>query len=50
LGYVLTQRYYGPTFPDPYSAILIHASAGDVPESGWMCDQELELAKQTRGL
>jgi hypothetical protein len=50
LGYVFIQRYYGPTFPDPYSEILIHAFAGDIPEGGWMCDQELEQAKQTRGL
>ena len=50
LGYVFIQRYYGPSFPDPHFEIKLHASEGDPPEAGWMCDQELEQAKQTRGL
>jgi hypothetical protein len=50
LGYVFIQRYYRATFPDPYVEIKLHASEGDPPEAGWMCDQEFEQAKQTRGL
>jgi len=50
LGYVFIQRYYGPSFPDPHFEIKLHASDGDPPEAGWMCDQELEQARQTLGL
>ena len=50
LGYVFIQRYYEHTLFDPYYAIKIPASAGDLPDGSWMCDQELEQAKKTGGL
>jgi hypothetical protein len=50
LGYVIFQRYYGPTFPEPHYEIKIVDSAGQPPGVPWMCDDELELMKQTGGL
>jgi hypothetical protein len=50
LGYVIYQRYYGPTFPEPHSEIQIVDFAGHPPEGNWMCDDELELMKDTGGL
>ena len=50
LGYVIFQRYYGPTFPEPHYEIKIVDFAGQTPEGPWMCDDELELMKKTGGL
>ncbi len=50
LGYVFFQRYYRPTFPDPYYEIRITHSAGRLPQDSWMCDDELVKFKQTGGL
>jgi hypothetical protein len=50
LGYVIFQRYYGPTFPEPHYEIKIVDLAGQTPEGPWMCDDELELMKKTGGL
>ena len=50
LGYVIFQRYYGPTFPEPYYEIKIVDFIGQTPEEPWMCDEELELMKETGGL
>ena len=50
LGYVIFQRYYGPTFPERYYEIKIVDFAGQIPEEPWMCDDELELMKETGGL
>jgi hypothetical protein len=50
LGYVFIQRYYQPTLFEPYYAIKIHSSAGEIPAGSWMCDQELEQAHLTGGL
>ena len=50
LGYVFIQRYYQPTLFEPYYAIKIHSSAGEIPSGSWMCDQELEQAHMTGGL
>jgi len=50
LGYVYYQRYYGPTFPDPYYEIKIHSSAGQLPDGSWICDDELRRVEITGGL
>ena len=50
LGYVIFQRYYGPTFPEPHYEIKIVDFAGQTPEEAWMCDEEVELMKDTGGL
>ena len=50
LGYVIYQRYYGPTFPEPHYEIKIVDFAGQTPDESWMCDDELELMKKTGGL
>lgn len=50
LGYVYYQRYYDPTFPDPYAEIKIHAAAGQPPPGSWVCDRELERVELTGGL
>lgn len=50
LGYVYYQRYYGPTFPDPYYEIKIHSSAGQLPDGSWICDDELGRVEITGGL
>jgi len=50
LGYVIFQRYYGPTLPEPHYEIKIVDFAGQTPEGPWMCDDELELMKKTGGL
>jgi len=41
LGYLYFQRYYRWNL-SPYYEIRIHATAGELPDGPWMCDQELE--------
>jgi hypothetical protein len=50
LGYIIYQRYYGPTLPEPHYEIKIVDFAGQTPGEAWMCDEELELMKDTGGL
>jgi hypothetical protein len=54
LGYALFQRYYdwhdGTPFYQPYYAIQVPASAGQLPAGAWMCDSELEKLKEHGGL
>ncbi len=50
LGYVYYQRYYGPTFPDPYYDINTHSFAGQLPHGSWICDDELRRVEITHGL
>jgi len=50
LGYVLIQRYYEPTLFRPLVEIRVYSSAGQPPDSGWMCDDELLRGEATRGL
>jgi len=50
LGYVFIQRYYEPTLFRPFVEIRVYSSAGQPPDSGWMCDDELLRGEATRGL
>jgi hypothetical protein len=50
LGYVFIQRYYEPTLFKPFVEIRVYSSAGQPPDSGWMCDDELLRGEATRGL
>jgi hypothetical protein len=50
LGYVFIQRYYEPTLFRPFVEIRVYSSAGRLPDSGWMCDDELLRGRATRGL
>jgi len=50
LGYVFIQRYYKPTLFRPFVEIRVYSSAGQPPDSGWMCDDELLRGEATRGL
>jgi hypothetical protein len=50
LGYAYYQRYYYGSPLDPLLEIRIVDTAGDSPDGPWMCDQELELIRATRGL
>jgi hypothetical protein len=50
LGYVFIQRYYEPTSCKQFVEIRVYSSAGQPPDSGWMCDDELLRGEATRGL
>jgi hypothetical protein len=54
LGYVLFERYHQYTddtpFYEPYYEIMIPAAAGQPPDSGWICDSELERIRSHGGM
>ena len=50
LGYVFIQRYYEPTLFKPFVEIRVYSSAGQPPDTGWMCDDELLRGEATGGL
>ena len=54
LGYIFFERYHqyadDTPFSEPYFEIKVPASAGQPPESGWICDSELERYKSHGGL
>jgi hypothetical protein len=39
-----------PTLFKPFVEIRVYSSAGQPPDSGWMCDDELLRGEATRGL
>lgn len=54
LGYIFFERYHqyddGTPFYEPYFEVKVPASAGQPPESGWICDSELERYRLRGGL
>ena len=50
LGYIFIQRYYHVNYPDPFFEVRINASHGQPLDKYWMCDEEIQRVKVTRGL
>jgi hypothetical protein len=50
LGYAFYQRYHDSNGWSPLSGIRIYNEAGPFPSGPWICDQERELLRETRGL